>query len=217
MRKLSAHYIFTGTGKVLNKGIIRLTDQGVIDDITDTNGTLDELAGVEFYSGILTPGFINTLGSALIPQPNRLLFAHDFRNRQEDIGLNLQPGSLDHTWFVLCPESNLSNAEPLPDLEFFRRNKLKMCLGSDSRSLNRESPILEALKVIHSHYPMIPFGEMVTWATRNGAEALAMNGWAGTIEVGKRPGINLITGMDLQHLQLQSQSKVKKLITRENT
>ena len=59
MRKFSAHYIFTGTGRILNKGIITLTDDGVVSDIVDTNGELNEPAGVEFYSGIITPGFIN--------------------------------------------------------------------------------------------------------------------------------------------------------------
>ena len=56
MRKFSAHYIFTGTGTVLVKGIITLTDQGVVADIIDTHGDPEEKAGVEFYSGAITPG-----------------------------------------------------------------------------------------------------------------------------------------------------------------
>jgi len=59
MRKLSAHYILTGTGAVLAKGIITLTNDGVITEIIDTKGELDEKAGVEFYSGVLVPGFVN--------------------------------------------------------------------------------------------------------------------------------------------------------------
>jgi len=59
MRKLSAHYIITGTGAILVKGIIVLTDEGIVTEIIDTNGELDEKAGVEFYSGVLVPGFVN--------------------------------------------------------------------------------------------------------------------------------------------------------------
>jgi len=59
MRKLSAHYIFTGTGVVLVKGIIILSDDGTIIDIIDTKGELDEMANVEFYNGVLIPGFVN--------------------------------------------------------------------------------------------------------------------------------------------------------------
>ena len=59
MRKLSAHYIITGTGAVLVKGIIILSDEGTIIDIIDTKGELDEIANVEFYSGAIVPGFVN--------------------------------------------------------------------------------------------------------------------------------------------------------------
>src|ERR1035437_9615214 len=59
MRKLSAHYIITVTGSILEKGIIVLTDEGIVTEIIDTKGELDEKAGVEFYSGVLVPGFVN--------------------------------------------------------------------------------------------------------------------------------------------------------------
>src|SRR5665647_2100478 len=59
MRKLSAHYIITGTGAVLQKGIVILSDDGSVMDIIDIKGELDEMANVEFYSGVLIPGFVN--------------------------------------------------------------------------------------------------------------------------------------------------------------
>ena len=112
---------------------------------------------------------------------------------------------------MLCPDSNLYIENRLPDIELFRKNKLQICVGTDSLSSNHQLSILGEMKTIQSHFPTILFGEIVIWATRNGAEALEMNDWAGTIEIGKKPGINLITGMDLQHLQLLPQSKVKRL------
>jgi len=41
---------------------------------------------------------------------------------------------------------------------------------------------------------------------------VGMDTWAGSIEIGKKPGLNLITGMDLKMLLLLQQSKVKRLI-----
>ncbi len=397
MRRFSAHYIVTGTGEILTKGIITLTDQGVVADITNTEGALEEIAHVEFYSGVITPGFVNAhchlelshlsgafpeksslpvflkhvtdnrnleetrvipearkadaelwkngviavgdvsntnatldiksqskiayytfveaLGflpqraekafwlarqcyddarkldlpasvvphspyaiskdllekisafagdkssilsmhnqessweddlyrsgkgeifrhlhenlnldlsgfrptgkSALesviswLPIENKLLLVHNITTNQKDIDLIKQSRSLDRTWFVLCPESNLFIENRLPDIDLFRKNKLKICIGTDSLSSNRKLSILEEMKTIQTHFPDIPFGELVTWATRNGSEALDMDPWSGTIEIGKRPGINLITGMDLQHLRLQPQSKLKRLV-----
>lgn len=397
MRKLSAHYIITGTGAVLVKGIIILTDEGVVTEIIDTKGELDEKAGVEFYSGVLVPGFVNahchlelshlrdifpektglpgflknviqhrnleenkvveeaqkadfelwkngvvavgdisntdltfqlkskskivyhtfiealgfsphraerafgwakycseeahSLGlpasivphapysiskelfklisefaksqnsilsmhsqecseedalyrtgdgemmrhltenlaldlssfkptgkSALesvinwLPQNNKLLLVHNIRTSQKDIDLIRKTRPIQKTWFVLCPNSNLYIQDRLPDIELLRENKLQICVGTDSLSSNHQLSILGEMKIIQSHFPEIPFSEIVLWATHNGAQALEMSNWAGTIEIGKKPGINLLTGMDLQHLWLQPQSKVKRLI-----
>jgi len=397
MRKLSAHYIITGTGSVLVKGIINLTDDGAVIDIIDTKGELEEMANIEFYSGVLIPGFVNAhchlelshlhavfpektglpgflknvveqrnreetrvieaaqkadfelfkngvvavgdvsntnttfqlksksrityhtfiealgfspqraekafgwakycfdeaqslgLRASVVPHApysiskvlfdkisefavnkqsilsmhsqecsgeddlylsgdgeivrhlienialdlsffkptgktalesvidwlpieNKLLLVHNIRTRQNDIELIAGKRSLNNTWFVLCPTSNLYIEDRLPDIELFRKNKLQICIGTDSLSSNHQLSMLEEMKTIQSHYPTIPLDQIITWATRNGAKALEMNDWAGTIEPGKKPGINLITGMDLQHLQLLPQSKVKRLI-----
>lgn len=397
MRKLSAHYIITGTGTVLVKGIISLTDDGVISEIIDTKGELDEMAGVEFYSGVLIPGFVNAhchlelshlhgifpektglpgflknvvehrniernniieevrkadfelwkngvvavgdvsntnatfqlkleskivyhtfiealgfspqradrafewarycfeeaqnlglsvsvvphapysvskelfekiSGFAVIqksilsmhnqecsgeddlyrsgygeiashltknlaidlsffrptgksalesvikrfPKENKLLLVHNILTQQTDIDIIDNSVSLNKTWFVLCPNSNLYIGNRLPDIRLFRKNSLQICLGTDSLSSNHKLSMLEEMKTIQAHFPAIPFSEIVSWATRNGAEALGMDEWAGTIEKGKKPGINLIKGMDLQHLKLLPQSKVKRLV-----
>jgi len=397
MRKLSAHYIITGNGAVLIKGIVILSDDGTIIDIIDTKGELDEMANVEFYSGVLIPGFVNahchlelshlrnvftektglpgflnnvlehrnleearvieaaqkadfemfkngvvavgdisnnattfqlksksriayhtfiealgfsplraerafawtqncfdearllglsasvvphapyTISKELfdkifefavnqqsilsmhnqesseednlyrtgngeivrhltenlaldlsffkptgktalesvidwLPKENKLLLVHNIRTRQKDIDLISKTRSLNKTWFVLCPSSNLYIEDRLPHIELFRQNKLQICIGTDSLSSNHQLSMLEEMKIIQSHFPAVPLDEIVTWATRNGAEALEMSDWAGTIKRGKKPGINLIIGMDLKHLQLLPQSKVKRLI-----
>ena len=60
MRKIGANYIITGKGEVLKNSYIELDDDGTILDIVDTKGDLQEISGLEFYNGILVPGFVNT-------------------------------------------------------------------------------------------------------------------------------------------------------------
>jgi imidazolonepropionase-like amidohydrolase len=48
------------------------------------------------------------------------------------------------------------------------------------------------------------------WATINGAKFLGIDNQKGTLEAGKTPGLNLITGVD--GLNLTPESKVKRLI-----
>jgi len=59
-RKIAAHYVFTGIGKPIKNGILTVDDSGKILDISQSNENLREVAGLEFYSGILIPGFVNT-------------------------------------------------------------------------------------------------------------------------------------------------------------
>jgi len=147
-----------------------------------------------------------------LPKDNKLLLVHNIRTCQSDIDLIAKTRSLGNTWFVLCPDSNLYIDENLPDIKLLFQNKLQICIGTDSLSSNHHLSMLEEMKTIQTYFPDIPFTEIVMWATRNGAEALEMSDWAGTIEPGKKPGINLISGMDLEHLRLLTHSKVKKLI-----
>ena len=59
MRRLSAHFIFTNNGPPLKKGIITAGDDGTIINVEDTGGALKESGSVEFYNGIIIPGFVN--------------------------------------------------------------------------------------------------------------------------------------------------------------
>jgi imidazolonepropionase-like amidohydrolase len=53
---------------------------------------------------------------------------------------------------------------------------------------------------------------MLVWACVNGANALGMKDQLGTIEIGKKPGIVLISDIDPENLKLTSGSKIKRLV-----
>lgn len=397
MRRFSAHFIVTGTGAVLKKGIISVNDEGVITELTDTGGELEEKASVEFYNGVLVPGFVNAhchlelshlrgifpeklkMGTFLkniwqlrsdddkeiveaarradlemwrngitaagdisnndltfgvksiskiyyhtfieslgflpqraekafdgsnkflieaksrgltasvvphapysiskklfemitalavrekailsmhnqeslhedelfrsgsgpiydhlkenlmmdlsfftpsgksaidtvlnwLPAENPLLLVHNTCTGEKDIETIQKKRSLNNTWFVLCPNSNLYIEDKLPDINMFQKHNLNLCIGTDSLSSNRQLSVLEEIKTISERFPQLSFPELILWATLNGAKALKIDNWAGTIEKGKKPGINLIEGMDLHKLRLKSQTKVSRLI-----
>jgi aminodeoxyfutalosine deaminase len=59
MRRLSSQFIFTNAGQPLRRGIINVSDDGTIISVEDNNGLVQEKSTVEFYNGIITPGFVN--------------------------------------------------------------------------------------------------------------------------------------------------------------
>ncbi|MDA3778703.1 MAG: hypothetical protein PF487_00480 [Bacteroidales bacterium] len=60
MRRISANYVFPVSGKALKNGIVEIDDEGIIRNIIDTHGKLNESRKLEFYNGIIVPGFVNT-------------------------------------------------------------------------------------------------------------------------------------------------------------
>jgi cytosine/adenosine deaminase-related metal-dependent hydrolase len=59
MKQFSAQYIFTNAGPPLKRGIVTTDDEGVIISIEDTGGNIVERSSLEFYNGIIIPGFVN--------------------------------------------------------------------------------------------------------------------------------------------------------------
>ena len=53
---------------------------------------------------------------------------------------------------------------------------------------------------------------MLGWATTNGAEAMGLSGELGSIEVGKNPGLNLLSPFDFNRMKPVDESRVKRLV-----
>jgi cytosine/adenosine deaminase-related metal-dependent hydrolase len=58
MRYIAANYVFPVTSAPLKNGIVVLENNTIIE-IIDTQGKIKEIAGMEFYNGVLIPGFVN--------------------------------------------------------------------------------------------------------------------------------------------------------------
>lgn len=59
MRRIGAKLLLAADGAFLRDSYVELKDDGTISAVVNTQGNLSEVAGLEFYSGILCPGFVN--------------------------------------------------------------------------------------------------------------------------------------------------------------
>jgi cytosine/adenosine deaminase-related metal-dependent hydrolase len=112
--------------------------------------------------------------------------------------------------WCFCPNANLYIENKLPKINLFVDQGFNITLGTDSLASNHGLSILSEMQTIQQKYPTISTAELMEWATINGAKFLGIDNQKGTLEAGKTPGLNLITGVD--GLKLTPESKVKRLI-----
>jgi len=96
-----------------------------------------------------------------------------------------------HLYWCLCPQANLYIENTLPDVNLLINEKVKITLGTDSLASNHQLNILSEMITLQNH-KKVGFEALLRWATINGAEFLALDQQFGTIEAGKKPGLNLI-------------------------
>lgn len=139
-----------------------------------------------------------------------VLFIHNtFASVEELVELNRIYGKAT---FVACPESNMIIEGKLPDLVAMYRQGLRIAIGTDSLASATSLSMLYHIKLLQEHFPDIPFSEVLKWSTLNGAEALNVSDRFGSIEIGKTPGLNLITNFDFDKMCPRANSEVRRLI-----
>lgn len=139
---------------------------------------------------------------------NRNLFVHNTLTNKEDIE-KAQSWSKNVFW-ATCANANLYIENRLPNYQHFIDTNARMTIGTDSLTSNWQLSILEEIKTIARFQSYISFETLLKWATLNGAEALGFEKDFGSIEVGKRPGLNLL---NLEEgFLLSNETKVKKII-----
>ena len=153
---------------------------------------------IKFYEsfGINLDNFNPTQTSALsyalekLDPNQRTLLVHNTLTTSADIK-EAQEWS-DQLFWATCPNANLYIENRLPDYRLFLEENAKMTIGTDSLTSNWNLSILDEMKTISKFQSFIPFEELIKWATINGAEALGFEDQLGSLEVGKRPGLNLL-------------------------
>lgn len=112
--------------------------------------------------------------------------------------------------WCFCPNANLYIEGRLPKLDLFLDKGFNITLGTDSLASNHKLCLLSEMHVLQKNFPEVSLQKVLQWGTLNGAEFLGIDDDKGSIEVGKTPGLNLLTGLDA--LTITSDTKVKRLI-----
>ncbi|MEL7422560.1 MAG: amidohydrolase family protein [Bacteroidota bacterium] len=125
----------------------------------------------------------------------RNLFVHNTLTTPADITAAHSWGKNGIYW-ATCANANLYIENRLPNYQYFLDTDAKMTVGTDSLTSNWQLSVLEELKTISKYQSYVPFATLLKWATLNGAEALQFDDELGSIEVGKKPGLLLLTRLD---------------------
>jgi len=161
----------------------------------------------------LISNFISTKKSSLqsylseiVRENLNILLIHNVYSSDEDI--EFAEDLSDNIYWTLCPKSNRYIQDNLPNAQKFIKNNCKITLGTDSLATNDKLSILEEMK----NFINFDFSEVLKWATLNGAKSLKIDDIYGSIEIGKTPGLNLISSFDFNNFKLKKNSKVEKIV-----
>ncbi|SKB79674.1 amidohydrolase family protein [Daejeonella lutea] len=138
----------------------------------------------------------------------RILLVHNTYTSLKDIYFANRFNRDIHWCF--CPKANIYIEGRLPKIEIFQFHDFNITVGTDSLASNDKLCILSELKMIKQHFPSLAFPDILRWATINGARFLGIDNKYGSIEQGKKPGLNLITNTD--GLEITSQSEVRRIV-----
>ncbi|MHA4894252.1 amidohydrolase family protein [Pedobacter sp. PWIIR3] len=125
----------------------------------------------------------------LLSNTQPTLLVHNTFTNLEDVTFAQQ--THNNLYWCLCPNANLYIEDRLPDVNMLREARLKITLGTDSLASNDKLSIFEEMLALQDRFD-IPVEELLKWATLNGAEFLGLADRFGSLEPGKRPGINLL-------------------------
>ena len=152
----------------------------------------------------------NSLQSVLPLLSNRqdILLVHNTCTNLKDIYFIKRFDHKIHWCF--CPNANIYIEGRLPKIDLFLDQGFNITLGTDSLASNNKLCILSEMATLQKHFPTLHLNRLLQWATINGAKFLGIDHDKGTLEPGKSPGLNLITG--LNDLKITEDTKVRRLI-----
>lgn len=143
-----------------------------------------------------------------LPLNNKVVLVHNTFTSLKDLDFIRRMGR--NVYFCMCPKANLYIENVLPKINILAEHLDTITIGTDSLASNNTLSVLEELKVIHQYFEDLDFLTTVKWATINGAKALGLDGELGSLEVGKRPGLVLLKGMNM--LKVTDDVEVERIV-----
>jgi len=197
-----------------NKNLISIHNQECEDENKFFRYKLGQFNDLYAHFGIdisfFKPQARNSLQSVLplLSSKQDILLVHNTCTNLKDIYFIKRFDHKIHWCF--CPNANLYIEGTLPKIELFIDQGFNITLGTDSLASNGKLCILSEMATLQKHFPSLQLNRLLQWATINGAKYLGIDQDKGSIEPGKTPGLNLITGLD--DLKITDNTKVRKLI-----
>jgi hypothetical protein len=145
--------------------------------------------------------------TAQVPPDRPVMLIHNTAVTQRDIDIVRGHFTAPVTW-VLCPRSNRHISKNAPPVQLLRKNGLSIAIGTDSLASNETLSVVREMAEIKD----VPLEELLRWATINGARADGSDCALGSIEVGKIPGIALLTGVNMQSVSLTETSRAIRIV-----
>ncbi len=144
----------------------------------------------------------------LLTNKQQILLVHNTCTNLKDIYFIKRFDRKIHWCF--CPNANLYIEKILPKVELFIGQGYNITLGTDGLASNEKLCILSEMKTLQQKFPSLTTARLIEWGTLNGAKYFGIDDEKGTIEPGKTPGLNLLTGLD--GLKFTPDAKVRRLI-----
>ena len=141
--------------------------------------------------------FIERLADAKpAPYDEHILLVHNVCLAQDDI--DSAKKVMKNVYWAVCPLSNIFIHNALPPIPLMVENGLDVVLGTDSLSSNDDLDMVKELYCLHNNFPQVSMTQLLQWACHNGAKFLKKDDVLGTLSVGKRPGLVLISNVDAE-------------------
>ena len=143
---------------------------------------------IEFFESSGKTSIQNYLPQLSSQRPT--LLVHNTFTSKEDVIFATK--NHQQLYWCLCPNANLYIENRLPDVPMLVEAGAKITLGTDSLASNDALSIFSEMITLQDNF-QIPVADLLKWGTLNGAEYLGLDSRFGSLEVGKRPGINLLS------------------------
>lgn len=181
-----------------------------------TGNLADFLSGTGRFQD-WSPKGISSLSYTLqqLPDDLKLLLVHNTFSSTADFDRAAKAGN--KLGWCLCPNANLYIEKVLPPLKAMQEYGLNIMLGTDSLSSNHRLSMLEEMKALMNNFNDCSLEQLLIYVTISPARFFGWEQSLGSVEVGKRPGLNLLA--DKQWLltgtatySLSAQTEIHKII-----
>ena len=142
-----------------------------------------------------------------LPKNRNVILVHNTFTSGEDIAF--AENYSQKIYWCFCPNANLHIENTWPGFQSFADAKCKIVVGTDSLASNENLSVLDELKIISKNAPQISTADLLTWSTKNGADALNFSA-LGSFEKNKNPGVNLLKRVTPE--KISQDANVEKLM-----